>query len=118
MKVLSSNKFKSESVISENVSISGSIQGEGNLTIEGKFSGELEITGKLSLVKNAHIDANIKAKELSIDCKMQGNIDTQSLELLSQSSLDGNLTVNEIKIEEGARFNGFIDMDFDLPTEI
>ncbi len=116
MKSLSSSK--NEAIIGTNMTIKGHISGESSLTILGNVEGEISITERLTIGEDAQIDANISSKELISSGKISGDIESSMVTLTSDAELSGDITTEKISFEEGVRFNGMINMDFELPDGI
>ena len=117
--MLNSKTTKSEGFIGEGIEIKGSLTGNEALIVEGKITGEISLSNHLKVEESAEIRANIETEELTINGMIEGKV--QASELITVNStaqVSGELYAPRIIIEEGARFNGRIEMDFELPEGI
>ena len=78
--------------------------------IDGAIKGDL--TGDSGIVIGIHgsVEGNIVASEVVNFGHIQGNVETQKLELKKGSSLSGDITVNQLNAELGSAFNGKCSM--------
>jgi len=119
MKKMSLSNSKSEGFIGQGIEIRGSLSGDEALIVEGKITGQISLNNHLTIQQTAEIKADIEAVELTVNGTLEGKI--QASELITVNStaqVSGELYSQRIIIEEGARFNGRIEMDFELPEGI
>jgi cytoskeletal protein CcmA (bactofilin family) len=65
------------------------------------------------------VQADIRAEELTINGEASGNIDASSRVAISASAkVAGDIKAPRVVIEDGAVFNGSIEMDVKLPEDI
>src|ERR1700759_3723988 len=94
-------------ILSGDVEIKGSIKFQKELLIDGRVEGEINSEGVLTIGENADIRGEIKTKSITVFGKVQGNITvTESCELKSKCTLQGDLKAARLVIEEGATFIG------------
>ena len=116
MKSLSSSK--SGAIIGKDMTIRGHISGDSSLTVLGNIEGEIKITDSLIIENGAIINATIESKELFIKGKVSGDLEVEIVTLGNESEVSGDIKAEKITLEEGTRFNGVINMDFDLPDDL
>ena len=100
-----------------------------NLTIEGEIQGGAECTGDFIVRKTGKINgainsdrviierraeveflSTVQAREVIINGHVTGSVSCKKLTLQKKATLDGDLTVASLSVEEGARHNGNIMM--------
>ena len=65
------------------------------------------------------VEADIRADELTINGTASGNIDASTKVSINQSArVNGDIKATRVVIEDGAVFNGSIEMDVKLPDDI
>jgi cytoskeletal protein CcmA (bactofilin family) len=63
--------------------------------------------------------ANIEAASVTIAGALQGDVSAKGpVRLVAGARVRGNLRGSAVSIEEGARFAGRLDCEFDLPPEL
>ena len=81
-----------------------------NITVRGRFKGDLQASGLLRIVEGSDIDANIKATRVEIGGNFQGQVQTESLQLLEQGRASGTFRAKKLSVKEGAKLNGDLEV--------
>jgi len=97
------------------VSIKGEISGTEDVYVDGEVSGTIELHGqKLVVGPNGRIRANVRAREVVLHGRVDGNIHvSERVELKSTCTLTGDIDASRIVIEEGAVLKGSVDLGRD-----
>ena len=98
--------------IGKSVLVKGELSGSEDLYLDGEVEGAIELSGhNLTVGPNGHVRANINAKEVIVQGKVDGNITgTDRVELRKSAVLVGDIFTQRIVIEDGAYFKGGIDI--------
>jgi cytoskeletal protein CcmA (bactofilin family) len=97
--------------IGSSMFIKGDIRTQEELLVDGEVEGSLESHSLLTVGPNGKVRANIKAREVIIFGRVQGNVDvTEKLAIREQGSLVGDIKTAGISIDDGAYFKGSIDI--------
>lgn len=102
----------SANLIQSGTFITGDIQSNGNIRIDGTLNGTVNAGGKVILGPTGEIDGEIKCINADIEGRVTGMI--QVKELLSFKAtavVSGEINTNKLAIEPGARFTGTCRMD-------
>lgn len=100
-----------ETLIGHSVRVEGEMTSRGNITIDGEFSGTLKVGGKLTVGKDAKLDAEVTAHEAFIAGTLKGNITVEErLELSGDAEINGDVTAGTLVMEAGASLNGTCKM--------
>lgn len=101
---------RSESVITNELTIEGKIEGTGNVRIAGKFKGEVNVQGNLVIEQGAMVTANVRAQTITIAGQLEGNIEGASrVELLETGMLTGDVMADSLTVAAGSRMRGKAD---------
>ena len=102
----------SSSVIGTGLKIRGEISGNSDLRIEGEAQGEIRLSGgRVSVGNSGNVQANIDAREISIDGTLRGDLKaSESVRLGPSSNVQGSILTPRIGIEDGARLRGKVEM--------
>jgi cytoskeletal protein CcmA (bactofilin family) len=93
----------SECFVSAEAVWEGRISTTGDLRIEGTVHGEVETQGSLSVATRAQIDGSVTARRIVLGGEMSGKIRCdERLELLTGSSLGGDIETGTLVVHEGA----------------
>jgi len=103
--------------IGKSVVIKGELSGSEDLYIDGTVEGTIQLQGNnLVIGPNGHVHADINAKGVEIQGKLEGNIHaTDSAELRKSAVILGDITTQRIAIEDGAYFKGKVEVQRELP---
>ncbi len=101
-----------QATIGKGLSIKGEITGSESLYVDGKVEGSINLPGsRVTVGRNGQVAANITAREVVVLGKVRGNVSASDrVDIRAEGSLNGNVTVARISIEEGAYFKGGIDI--------
>ena len=100
--------------------VHGRIQGDGNLVVEGHVEGDVTLRGDLTIAEGGTVTSDtVSAHAVHIAGSLEGNVTaTGAVRLASGARVRGDLQGSSIVIEDGARFSGKLDCEFDLPPEL
>jgi cytoskeletal protein CcmA (bactofilin family) len=102
---------KDTTYLGKNLKISGNVSGEGSLILLGTFEGEFNLKGQLKVAQGARIKGNVKATSVSINGNVDGTILASERILLdSTAAMKGRLVTPKISIQDGAVFDGELQM--------
>ena len=101
------NFENAETVVGASVKLKGNLKSEGNITVNGSVSGEINTKDGVKVGAGADVRANIKAKNIIISGIVQGNIvaDDQ-LSITETGKIYGDIQANVLSISPGAFFTG------------
>ena len=102
----------SAAAIGKSVQIRGEVKGNEDLVVDGQVEGTITlIEGRLTIGPNAHVAANVSARDVVILGSLKGNVNaTGRVELRQGSNLTGDITASRLSIEENAIFAGKVDL--------
>src|SRR5262245_46007128 len=98
---------QSGALLSQGVSIKGSVKFLNELLIEGEVEGTIESTGMLTIGEHACIRGEIRTKSVKVRGRVEGNIFvTKSCELQANCSLRGDIEAPRLVVSENVTFLG------------
>jgi cytoskeletal protein CcmA (bactofilin family) len=101
--------------IGKSVVIKGELSGSEDLYLDGQVEGSIELRqNRLTLGPNARVRARVTARGVTVEGKLEGNINaSERLELRQSAVVMGDVVTRRIVIEEGAYFKGSVDLQGD-----
>ena len=94
-------------ILSRGVSITGSVKFHNQLLIDGDVKGRISSAGTLIIGKHAHIRGEIRAKSVTVQGTVEGNIfATERCELQAGCSLRGDIEAPRFVVDDNATFLG------------
>ena len=104
-------------VLGNTTKLYGTLTFTDSLKINGYFEGEIESKGVLFIEEGAHVAADIKAKEVIIAGRVEGNVAAvEKIEMLETCRLVGNVKTKKLRIADGVSFDGKCEMIKDPDT--
>ncbi len=105
-------RSKNVSVIGPTLVIKGELSADEDLVIDGTIEGTIAHHKKnLTVGKQGRVTADIHASSVLVEGELNGDIHSDGLVSLAKgSTVNGNIYCARLVMEDGARFNGNIDM--------
>ena len=107
-------------VIGESILISGSLNGDEDLTVRGRVEGTLTLTKTLVVEPTGIVKAEVQVRNCVIAGAVVGNVTaTESVEITKEGRMVGDIAAPRVIIVDGASFRGRIDMgDVDVESDV
>lgn len=101
--------------IGKSVLIKGELSGSEDLYLDGEVEGSIDLNDhSLTIGPHGRVRANVKAKDVVVHGKVDGNVHgLERVELKRSAVLVGDIATQRIVIEDGAFFKGAIDIKKD-----
>jgi cytoskeletal protein CcmA (bactofilin family) len=94
-------------VLSQGVSIEGTVKFRDQLHIDGQVKGSIESGGTLTVGANAQIKGEIRAKSVRVKGTVEGDIfAAERCELQAGCTLRGDIEAPRLVVDENATFLG------------
>jgi cytoskeletal protein CcmA (bactofilin family) len=107
---------KPASLISQDLTLEGGIEGEGELHVDGVIRGDVRIA-RLTLGETGHIEGAIHAETVDVRGRVIGSITAKQVRLYGAAYVDGDITHEQLSVEPGAFFQGR-SLKFQRPTPV
>ena len=105
---------KIETVIGPNCRMTGNLQSDGGIRIEGIFEGTLQTTGNLVVAETAKVIAEVQAYNVTVSGQVKGNVIANKVEITETGKVWGDLSVNSLLLHEGSYLRGSTNMGGDI----
>ncbi len=99
------NGAPTRSVIDAWLMITGNLQSEGEVQVDGQIHGDIRCA-HLTVGRDALVDGNITAEEVVVRGKVTGVIRANRVILQDSAHVDSEIFHKKLSIEEGACFEG------------
>ncbi len=98
-------------LISSGTEITGDVNCNGDIRIDGTLNGNLNTKGKIVVGETGKAKGEVNCKNADISGRIEGKIIVSELLSLKPSSLiSGDIVTNKLAIEPGAKFTGNCNM--------
>lgn len=102
----------SANLIQSGTVITGDIESNGNIRIDGTLTGTITAGGKVILGSTGTVEGEINCINADIEGRVNGIIRVRELlSLKTTAIITGDIQVAKLAIEPGARFTGMCRMD-------
>lgn len=100
-------------VVGSSISVKGDLTGAEDLVILGHVEGKIDVASNTVTVgQGGRVHADIHGAVIVIEGEVEGNLyGTERTVLKSSGKVKGNLHAPKISIEDGAQFEGTVDMN-------
>jgi cytoskeletal protein CcmA (bactofilin family) len=100
-------------VIGPSIQIDGTLKGDEDLLIQGKVEGTIELKkNSVTIGESGEVKADIFAHTIVVEGQVEGKIvGSERVVMRKSAQIRGTLIAPRVMLEDGARFNGTIDMD-------
>ncbi len=103
----SNNESQVPNIISFGTKVTGQIESDGDVRIDGALSGKIIAKGKVVIGKDGVVDGEIHCKNTDISGKVSANMEVKELTILKTTAVfKGDVSTAKISIETGAKFTG------------
>lgn len=107
----------SANLIQSGTVITGDIESNGNIRIDGTLRGTVIAGGKVILGSTGSVEGEINCINADIEGRVNGHINVKELlSLKATAVVTGDIFISKLSIEPGARFTGTCKMD-GIPAE-
>lgn len=92
--------------------INGRIEGDADVTVEGRVDGSIALTETLTVAPQGYVSGDIEAKMVVIEGFASGTVRASSVvHLTASAQVEGEIFANAVRVDPGARVRGRIEMD-------
>ena len=103
-------------VIGRGITIRGSLTGQEPLIVEGRIEGNIGLRNHMTVETTGVVVADVEVDNLTVLGEVHGNVQAgEAVSVAASAKVVGNIRAPRVIIEDGARFKGGIEMDFELP---
>jgi cytoskeletal protein CcmA (bactofilin family) len=113
-------RSKNVSVIGPTLVFKGELSADEDLVIEGTIEGTIAHHKKnLTIGAKGRVSADIHASSVLVEGQLDGDIHSDGLVSLAKgATVNGNINCARLVLQDGARFNGRIEMAKQSPLKI
>ena len=97
----------SSTLITQGITLTGTIEGEGVVQVEGTVVGEFNMVGAVIVADTGLVKGPITADVVRVAGKVEGNVTAREhMRLESTGALSGDVTTASLVVEDGGCLNG------------
>lgn len=91
--------------------LSGNLNVEGDVRIEGSVEGEVRASGDIDIDASANARARLEARNVAVRGNVTGHIVAQGrLSLAGSGTVTGDVRASKLRVDDGATINGNVTM--------
>jgi len=101
-------------MIGPTIQIKGDVSGEESLVIQGRVEGTINLKqNNLIIEQDGKVTATIHAHTITIEGDLKGDVFGDERVIVKKTgNVRGNISAPQVSLEEGAKFKGSMDMDY------
>jgi len=106
-------------VIGPQTAVRGSLSGQEDLVIEGRVEGSVSLSGHLIVAESGEVEADLEIESIAVLGQVRGDIvASRSITIERGAQVSGNVRAPRVMINDGAHFDGAVEMEVDLPDDL
>ena len=103
------------SVLGASTRVTGRINGDGALRIEGMVKGDVNVRGETEIAECGSLEGNVQGTALDVGGSLLGDARTDgAIAIRASAQVRGELRGAQVSIEAGARVSVRLETDFEL----
>ena len=111
-KVYNENETNGINIIGIGTKITGDVNSNGDIRVDGSLSGKLITKGKVVIGETGKVKGEINCKNSDVEGSIEGKITvSQLLSLKTKARIHGDIVAAKLAIEPGCQFTGNCDMN-------
>lgn len=104
-------RTRKDTFISAEAHLSGDLEGEGNIVIEGRLKGNIRGSRQVRIEAGGITEGNIYAQHIVVNGYVLGDLHAEAVTLQSEGRIEGAIFAGELVIEKGGSFTGHSEMN-------
>lgn len=100
-----SSRSSSLSTLSSGVKYEGNISGAGELQVDGSLKGDIRVV-RVTIGEGGSVEGTVHADVLDVRGRVSGAIVAKQVKLFATARIEGDITQEQLSIEQGAWFQG------------
>lgn len=93
-------------ILGNDIEFIGDIAGDSIIRIEGKVRGNINLKKGIILGENAYIEGNMESDYIILFGHIKGNIKSKEIILKSTGTVQGDIETDALEIEMGSKYSG------------
>lgn len=93
-------------ILGSGTELVGDLTLSDSLHVDGRLEGNIRSEADVTLGESGRVDGEIHARRVLVSGTMNGRINAERLEIVAGGSVEGTISVVDLVIEPGGRFNG------------
>ena len=99
------------SIIAMGTCLTGDIDADGVVKIEGKVIGNVRAARQVLIGKEGHVEGDIQSLEVIVGGRIHGSIQAEErVELQASCTVQGDISTRRVLVEEGSQLDGALRM--------
>ena len=116
-KTYNENETNGINIIGIGTKITGDIDSNGDIRVDGSLTGKLVTKGKVVIGETGRVNGEINCNNSDVEGSIEGKIKVaQLLALKAKARIKGDIIANKLAIEPGCQFTGNCDMASGAPS--
>lgn len=103
-------RTRKDTFISPEAHLSGNLEGQGNIVIEGRLEGNIRSSHQVRIESGGRMEGDIYAQHIVVNGYAQGDLHAEAVTLQSEGRIEGAIFTDELVIEKGGVFIGHSEM--------
>lgn len=104
-----------DTLIAQHCTLEGDLNTQNSVKVDGRIHGSLRAEGLAIIGESGLVQGDVHAAELLVLGRLEGNVNAKRLHLKATAHIQGNIETESLQVDPGARYHGSVTMQ-DSPT--
>lgn len=103
---MTSTITRKDTFISSEAALTGNVNGQGNIVIEGRVEGDINSAHQVRIERTGQVSGDIHAQHIMVNGRVVGRLFAEVITLQPDGRIEGDLVTDALIIEKGGVFVG------------
>lgn len=106
-------------ILGPDTQVRGTLTGEEDLIVEGRIEGSVALSGQLVVAPEGEVQAKVDADAVVVQGQVMGDVVARNVATVEKGGfVQGKLSAPQVHIQSGAKVDGAVEMEVDLPEAL
>lgn len=99
-----------DTLIAQHCTLEGDLSTQNSVKVDGRIHGSLRAEGLAIIGESGLVQGDVHAAELLVLGRLEGNVHAKRLHLKASAHIQGNIETESLQVDPGARYHGSVAM--------
>lgn len=105
-----------DTLIAQHCTLEGNLSTQNSIKVDGRIHGTLRAEGLAIIGEAGLVQGDVHATELLVLGRLEGDVYAKRLHLKSSAHIQGNIETESLQVDPGAHYHGSVNMCTEAPA--